>query len=301
MPALHFSSLIDEKLIFLKSPLNEVKDIYKFMVNQMCKIYPSDNDPNHLIELLLKRQLNDGILLPSGVVIPHLHIENLKDTVVSVLIPEKPFETEHGIIKIFVMVFTCKSDNSLYLQILQSLMRFSKDEELYNFVLTSQTPKEFLKVLKANDAGVKKTLTVDELMSEVFTVKKDANLRELSEHFYKHNATFFIVVDENNKPVGEVSILEYLTAGLPDYTKFIDNLHFLRSIDPFEKLFNEEHRMHVRSIMLPIELSVSPTTPAFKAIFLMNKYKKRIVPVIENDKLFGVVGCIDIFRNVYRG
>jgi mannitol/fructose-specific phosphotransferase system IIA component (Ntr-type) len=271
------------------------------MVNQMCKKYPSDNDPNHLIELLLKRQLNEGILLPSGVVIPHLHIENLADTVVSVLIPEKPIETEHGIINIFVMVFTCKSDNSLYLQILQSVMRFSKDDNLYNYVLKSQSPKEFLKILKANDAAVKKTLTVCEVMTEIFSVHQDMTLRELSEHFYAHNTTFFIVVDKNNKPVGEVSILEYLTAGLPDYTKFIDNLRFLRSIDPFEKLFNEEHQLQVQSIMKPIELSVLPNTPAFKTIFLMNKHNKRYVPVIEDDKLLGVVGCIEIFRKVYRG
>jgi len=235
MPAMHFSSLIDEKLVNLRSPLNDIKEIYKHMVSQICKKYPSDNNENDLIERLLKRQLNEEILFPCGSAIPHLHIENFQDTVISVLVPETPIKTENGIIKIVFMIFTCKSDNTLYLQILNSIVRLSKDDELYERVLTCKTAKEFVKTLKKNDLPVKKAFTVGDIMTlKVFTVKRDSTLKELGQQFYTNNFGYFIVIDDDNKPIGEVTILDYLMAGLPDYTKFLNNLHFLRTLDPLK-------------------------------------------------------------------
>ena len=302
MPALHFSSLIDEKLVTLKSPLSDLRDIYTYMVNLICKKYPSDNNENDLVDLLVKRQLNDGILFPCGSAVPHLHIEAFNDTVISVFIPETPIVTDHGIVRIFFMVFTCKSDNSLYLQILNTIIRLSKDTEFYSKILNSQTPREFMKVIKNNDIVVKKRLMVGDIMTTtVLTVKKDTTLKELSQEFYNHNFGYFIVIDDDNQPIGEVTILDYLMAGFPDYTNFLNNLYFLKTFEPFEKLLQEEHRMLVNSIMKPIELSITPDTSIFKTVFLMNKHKRRDVPVLENDKLVGVISFSDIFRKIIRG
>jgi CBS domain-containing protein len=255
-----------------------------------------------LIELLLNRQLNEEILFPCGSAMPHLHIENFQDTDISVLVPEKPIQTEYGVIKIIFMVFTCKSDNTLYLQILNSIVRLSKDNELFNKVLSCKTAKDFVKTLKRNDLPVKKAFTVGDIMTlKVLTVKRDTTLKELGHQFYTNNFGYFIVIDDDNKPIGEVTILDYLMAGLPDYTKFLNNLHFLRTLDPFERLMSEEEHMYVSSIMKPIEYSVAPNTSIFKTVFLMNKNKKRDIPVIEHGRLVGVVSYTDIFRKVIKG
>jgi CBS domain-containing protein len=168
--------------------------------------------------------------------------------------------------------------------------------------LTCKTAKEFVKTLNRNDLPVKKAFTVGDIMTlKVLTVKRDTTLKELGHQFYTNNFGYFIVIDDNNKPIGEVTILDYLMAGLPDYTKFLNNLHFLRTLDPFERLMSEEGQMIVSSIMKPIEYSVAPSTSIFKTVFLMNKNKKRDIPVIDHGKLVGVVSYTDIFRKVIKG
>jgi len=302
MSAMHFASLIDLSLVFLRSPLKDLKGIYTFMVSQICKKYPSKNDEKDLIERLCDRKLNEGILFPSGAAVPHLHIESFNDTVISLLIPEKPLETEYGTVKIFFMVFTCKSDNSLYLHILQSIIRLSKDELLFSNSLAARTPNEFITVLKKSDLSVKRTMTVSDIMTtKVFTVAPENTLKELAQLFYEHSFEYFLVVNDRGKLVGEVTILDYLMVGLPEYTSFLNNLYFLKTFEPFENLLKDEHKITVSSIMKPVEISLPPDASIFKTVFLMNKYKKKDIAVIDKGKLVGIISYNDIFRKIVKG
>ena len=302
MGALHLSSLIDLRLVFLKSPLQDLREIYRFMVKQKNRKYHTKIGVDELVERLMKRNLDEGILFPTGIAIPHLHLDDFGDTVISILVPEKPIQTEYGVIKIFFMVFTCKSDNSLYLHILQSLIKISKDTEFFEKLLSIKSPQEFQKTIKSVNLAVRKAMTVSDVMlSKVITVREDTTLKELSSLFYEHNFGYFPVLDKNDKVVGEITIRDYMMAAFPAYTNFMPNLNFLKSFEPFERLINDEANHVVKELMKPMEVSIKPDSSIIEAVFLINKHNKRDLPVLEDGKLVGIISFMNIFKKVIKG
>lgn len=301
MNSLHLSSLIDMNLLFLKYPGVKIEDIYDFMVTNIGKNYQLAENRECLLKKLINRRLDEGILLPTGIAIPHLHLENFNDTVISVLIPEREIVTEFGEVKIFFMVFNGQTDNSLYLKIMQSLIKLSKDEEFFKKLLAVKSAHDFVSHLKTGDFAVKKAVTVSDIMSRRFlTVNKSKTLKELSTLFYENNFSYFPVVDDENRLVGEITILDYIMSGFPEYTNFLNNLSFLKNFEPFESLVKEEHLRKIESVMKPIEVTLKAEDSLFEAIFLMNKYKRRDIPVMEKGKLIGIISFIDIFRKVIK-
>ena len=97
MQAMHLSSLIDSNLVFLQSELNDLHEIYEFMSRQITERYPLSESQEIIIDRLSQRSLDEGILFPTGVAIPHLHLDNFNDTVIAVLVPAKPIETKCGV------------------------------------------------------------------------------------------------------------------------------------------------------------------------------------------------------------
>ena len=93
MQAMHLSSLIDSNLVFLQNELNDLHEIYEFMSQEITERYPLSESQDVIIGKLSERGLGDGVLFPTGVAIPHLHLDNFNDTVIAVLVPAKPIET----------------------------------------------------------------------------------------------------------------------------------------------------------------------------------------------------------------
>jgi len=302
MGALHLSSLLNLNLIFLQSQLAEIKDIYSFMLKQTLKKYPIKTSYETVMSRLLEKKFDEGTLFPTGVAIPHAYLDDFRDTVISVLVPKVPISTEFGLIKIFFMVLACNEDNSLYLHILQSVVMISKDEKMFQNLLAARNTADFLSLIKKSDFSVKRAMTVSDIMhNEVLTVSKELSLKKISQLFYENNMSIFIVVDEYEKPIGEITLLDYMMAGVPAYTSFLNNLHFMKTLEPFEKLIKEENSIQVINVMKPIEVSVTAQTSVFKAVFLMNKHKKYGLPVIENQRLLGIITIKDIFKKVVKG
>jgi len=297
MAAMHLSSLIDTKLVFLKSSLCDIREIYTFLVTQKFKKYPAKASVSELVDKLMQREADTTFLLPNGVSIPHLHLDDFGDTVISVLIPKQPIETEAGIVKIFFMVFTCKSDNSLYLHILKSIVKISQNEHYFDKVLNVKNAKEFQKFLKNEYFPIKKALYVcDVMVSDVITVCENTTLKELHLLFEEYNYGYFPVICKNNKVIGQVSLQDYIMAAFPAYTNFLNNLNFLKTFEPFEKFLKNEGNLNVGEIMKPVTISIHPQSSVVEAVFLITKNNLRELPVLENGNLVGIVSLMNIFR-----
>jgi len=302
MNAINFSSLIDSKLVFLRSKLTDITEIYGFMLTQAKKRYRIPPPKTELLEKLLNRKLDESIILPTGTAIPHLHLEDFNDSIISVLVPEVPIQTEYGNIRVFFLILSGKNENSIYLHILKSVIQVSKNETFFAQLLAAKNPATFVSMLAQGEYVVKQAINVGDIMStHVLTVTPDTTLEQLSTHFYEHNMEYFPVVDSNNKLIGEVTVMDYIMAGFPQYTKGLKNLNFLKSFEPFENLLQEERNILVKSIMRGVEVSVPPETALFKAVFLMHKHAQKNVPVVVDDKVVGVINFMDVLRKVLKG
>jgi len=302
MKTIHFSSLIDIKLVYLHSKLTDINEIYTYMIRQMMKRYHIPHPEKELLQQLTSRRLDDGILLPVGTAIPHLHLEDFNDSIISVLIPEKPIETEYGVVKIFFLILSKKNENSLYLHILKSIIQISKDEVFFSKLLAVKTPAAFQAIISESDYIVQKPINVEDVMSVgVISVTPENTLEELSNMFYEHSVEYFPVVKNKDEIIGEVTVLDYIMAGFPEYTKGLKNLNFLKSFEPFAKLLKEEPEIQVKSIMRDVEISVPLGTSLFKAVFLMNKHSRKNIPVVEKGRVVGIINFMDILRKVLKG
>ena len=295
---MQLSSLIDSKLVFLKSNLTNIEDIYTYMVSQKNKHYPVRNKVDDLVERLMQRKLDDAFLLPNGVAIPHLHIDDFRDITISVLVPKNPIITDSGIIKILFMIFTCKNNNAIYLHVLRSIVKMTQDEHFYDKILNARNTLDFQKIIKERDLAVRRAVTVrDAMVTDLITAKETTTLKELSQMFYDYNFEYYPVLDEDNNLLGEVTLDDFLMAAFPAYTNFMPNLNFLNSFEPFERLLKDEDKLLVKSIMKPIEISITPEASIVEAVFLIHRHKKTEIPVIENGKLLGLISFMNIFTH----
>ncbi len=301
MQAMHLSSLIDPELVFLQSDISDVAKIYEFMSHRMANRYALTESQETMNERLLKRSLDEGILFPTGVALPHLHLESFNDTVISILVPAKPIETEHGVIKILFMVINGTNNNSLYLKILQSIIKLSKDTKFFDNLLSKKHVSDFIDFLSKGDFSVKESITVTDLMeTKIISIGVKSTVRELSNLFYDYDINYLPILNTNGKFVGEITLRNYMMLGFPDYIKLLPNLNFLKAFEPFEKLIKMEDEL-VETIMQPVKLFLTPETSIFEAIFLMNKHDRRDIPVVSNDKIVGIISLKNIFRKVIRG
>lgn len=301
MQAMHLSSLIDSNLVFLQSEQRDLSKIYEYMSQKITEKYPLTESQEVVLDRLLTRKLDEGILFPTGVSIPHLHLENFNDTVIAILVPEEPIKTEYGVIKIFFMVINGTKNNSLYLKILQSAVKLSKNNTFFEQLLAKRSVSDFIEFLSKGDLSVKESITVTDLMErKIITVKTKDTVKELSNLFYEHDINYLPVLNEEGKFVGEITLRNYLMSGFPEYTKFLPNLNFLKVFEPFEKLLKMENEL-VEGIMRPVQVYLIPETSIFEAIFLMNKHDRRDFPVVLEGKIVGIISLKNIFRKIVKG
>ncbi|MBI4653828.1 MAG: CBS domain-containing protein [Nitrospirae bacterium] len=66
----------------------------------------------------------------------------------------------------------------------------------------------------------------------------------------------------------------------------------------FSKECKEEARKPVKDIMTPVKPAVTPDDPIAKVVYLMVETNSRVIPVIDNDKVVGVVRLVDVFNEI---
>jgi CBS domain-containing protein len=128
-------------------------------------------------------------------------------------------------------------------------------------------------------------LRVEEIMTkEVITIDKEASLHELIEMFKKHCLHGFPVLHEG-KLIGIISKLDLLKT-------FSQEGVFSRS--GWSKIF----ATHVKDIMIANPKTVSPNEHTTEALDMMLDNDLRLLPVVKEDELLGILSYTDIAKHV---
>jgi mannitol/fructose-specific phosphotransferase system IIA component (Ntr-type)/CBS domain-containing protein len=294
-------SLLDAKLIYFEENKQTKDEILTSMVGKICSFYKLPSCDDRLLEKVLAREKESSTVYPTGLAIPHIRMEGFNDTVICMCVPRHPIRYEDIDIRLFMLIITDKSSAKLYLNLVAAVMKLSKDKEFMEKIYQEKDGNGIYNLLKNTDIRVKQELIIQDIMTpDPFVIKETATLRELGDLLGKHNVTFVPVVDEQGKLVGEVNVLQFLKVGVPDYLMMMDNLNFLRSFEPFERLFEKEEMVKVKEIMSPAEEFTYPTSSIIKVVFEMIQHQKRVYTVIDKNKVVGIVTAMDIFRKVVR-
>jgi len=249
-------------------------------------------------EIVLERENLGGTVLPPGIAIPHGRIEGYEDILIGMWVPSKTLDTDIGEVKILVFFLTSKAGSSLYLPVLSTLGKyFSKGEFLDS--LMGKTPQQIHDML--NDMQIKKEVSIEDIMvSDPVSCTAQTTLGQLSDLFYQKNLSYIPVVDKNHVQIGEVTIKDLLSRGVPDYVKRLGDVSFLKTLEPFEALLREEDRILVSEIMRPPTRKIAKTASIIEAVLMITTKGVRHIPVIEDKKLIGMVSETDILKKVLR-
>lgn len=132
-----------------------------------------------------------------------------------------------------------------------------------------------------------------------------AKLAELDRKFVSHgivSAKSIVVEDRDGYFIGLLTMLDILNAIEPPFLREADHLVGIGWDGLFEEIIHQaENRMVKESMTEAAEIiAVKQDDRLIKVVELMVKHRLRLLPVLEDDKVVGIVRLYDIFHEVAR-
>ena len=148
-------------------------------------------------------------------------------------------------------------------------------------------------------------LTAADVMTRnVITVKKETTIRELAELFAQHRISSAPVVDNNGGMIGIVTETDLIEQDknlhIPTVISLFDWVIYLESDKKFEKELNKMTGQTVGDIFTQKVETVTPATPVSDVADIMSSRKISAIPVVEGNKVVGIVARIDLIRTMIR-
>ncbi|MEW6267633.1 MAG: CBS domain-containing protein [Thermodesulfobacteriota bacterium] len=145
---------------------------------------------------------------------------------------------------------------------------------------------------------------VDIMSGRVITVRPDTGLRELAELLSIHRISGVPVVDPEGRLLGVVSQSDLVAQSkyphIPKSITLFDWVIYLEGMGRFKAELEKMTGRRVEDIMSRQVVSVTPETPLEEVATLMTEKNVHTIPVLEDGRLIGVIGKLDIVRSFLR-
>lgn len=147
--------------------------------------------------------------------------------------------------------------------------------------------------------------TAREVMTtDIVTVRRETSIRELAELFTTRRIGSIPVVDDNGSLIGIVSESDLIEQDknfhIPTVISLFDWIIYLESEKKFEKELKRMTAQTVGDIFTDDVVTVSPDTPVSDIADIMSSKKIHCLPVVEGNRIVGIVSRIDLIRTMIR-
>jgi CBS domain-containing protein len=140
----------------------------------------------------------------------------------------------------------------------------------------------------------------DIMTTNVVTVKKDQPISDLSKLFIENHFNGVPVLDDAGKVIGVVTqsnlIEQNKNLHIPTVIALFDAVLFLESEKKFESDVKKLTGSKIEDIYHKNPITVSPDTELNEITTIMAEKDVHTLPVLENDKLVGIIGKKDVIR-----
>lgn len=146
-------------------------------------------------------------------------------------------------------------------------------------------------------------LIVREIMTkDVVTVKKETTVGELARIFADRHISSLPVVDESGALIGIVTETDLVeqdkSLHIPTVISIFDWVIYLESDKRFEKELQKMTGQTVGDIYTEEVFTVGPEATVSEIADIMSTNRIHAVPVVEGNRVVGVVGRIDLIRTM---
>lgn len=142
----------------------------------------------------------------------------------------------------------------------------------------------------------------DIMTREVITIGPQASVLELARLLAEKRISGVPVVDTQGRVIGVATQSDIIDRArkfdLPHVITILDAHLFLETPGHFKRKLEKLLATTVADIMTPEPVTISPELPVDEIATLMATKKVHTLPVVEGDKLVGIIGKIDIVRSL---
>jgi CBS domain-containing protein len=141
-------------------------------------------------------------------------------------------------------------------------------------------------------------MKIKEVMkSPVITINKNASIRECGDLLEKHDINGMPVMD-NGRVVGVITRADIFRSILPRYPDIFEEERYLMDFEYIEERIDKISKTNVMDLAGIPAMTLDQDTPVIKAGSLMILRKVKQMPVMDKDKLVGIITLTDICRNL---
>lgn len=107
-----------------------------------------------------------------------------------------------------------------------------------------------------------------------------------------------IVVDSDEKLVGVLSMYDVFLSFVPKNIQVWGNMEDIDFYELMEKSYDKIKNVCVADVMTREPISITPSTPLLSILDLIIKKHIRKIPVVENDKVVGLIYAANVFYHL---
>lgn len=146
-------------------------------------------------------------------------------------------------------------------------------------------------------------LTAREIMTrDVVSVRPETSLKELASKFVETRFGNMPVVDESGVLVGIISetdlIEQQKPLHIPTVMALLDGVFYLDSEKRFKEQVDRVTATTVGELCSKKPITCTPESTVREIAALMSRHKIHLVPVVEDEKMVGVVSRLDMIRSM---
>jgi CBS domain-containing protein len=142
----------------------------------------------------------------------------------------------------------------------------------------------------------------DIMTTDVTTVKKETTLKELATILYENHINGVPVVDDDEKLIGIICESDLIRKDrklhIPTVVALFDWVFYLESPKRMEKEIQRINATTVEELYVKEVTTVDEKTPVDDIATIMTEKKVYTIPVMDGDRIVGVIGKGDLLRTL---
>ncbi len=301
------ASLVDVNRVFVGEPSGDRREVYENILAKLLQTVPEQLDQTATIENMIEREDSTRLPYDGGLAIPHVRSDEFTDYHFAITTLDKPVklrEWDQQPCRVVLMSLIPPAASDLYLKVLAAVARYVMCSGNVEKLAAAPSAEALLKIIADDNITIKSTLTAEDIMNtQVTTVSADSDVALAIDVMTRDRLDYLPVVNNAGTMVGVIGGIDIISKAVPEYLMMMDNINFLTSFEPFEKVLRDEASVKVSELMRPIDDIVIPAKlPIIQfTLRLVKGESEQFFVVDENGGFIGVVGIQEIIKKILRG
>lgn len=249
-------------------------------------------------ERLQEREERQSTALGHGLFLPHARVPSFEHFGLSLAVLKNPLDCsslDGSKVTVACMILTSDENPGIVLKVYRALGQMLRNPDLRQQIEQAPSAQALFNFIQERELNLEFALTAADIMkAPFFDVRPDDSLPHITYNmaFYREPAT--AVTDREGMMLGEITSDTIFQFGMPDFFKQLQSVSFVRNFNPLEKYFAVETDKIAKDLMSQDYAWVPPDGTLIEIIFQLSVKKRTKVYVIDQGKLMGVIGRMNV-------